>query len=72
MSKWEAAEHSNPSQPSLANRSTRAQQPIPHPDAIPGFASITQDVEAAAALRRAGAPGLVGPPKGQEPEHAHC
>lgn len=46
--------------------------PSPTPDAIPGLAAITQDVEAAAALRRAGALGLGVPPEGQEPEHAHC
>lgn len=42
------------------------------PGAIPGLAAITQDVEAAAALRRAGALGFGVPPEGQEPEHAHC
>lgn len=38
---------------------------------LPGLAAITQDVQAAAALRGAEAPGLVRSPKGKEPEHAH-
>lgn len=37
---------------------------------IPGLAAVTQDVQAAAALRRTEAPGLVRSPKCKEPEHA--
>lgn len=40
------------------------------PGALPGHAAIAQDLEAAAALRRTGAPGLGWGPEGQKPEHA--
>lgn len=60
-----------PTQPSCY-RAGGGGYPSHTPGAIPGLAAIAQDVEAAAALRRAGALGFGVPPEGQEPEHAHC
>lgn len=62
---------SNPSRLCLASGSVKAFMAHPTPGGVlPGLAAVTQDVQAAAALRGTEAPGLVRSPKCKEPDHA--
>lgn len=65
------AMHPAPPSPAWLVEPWRPGNPPRTPGAIPGFAAIAQDMEAAAALRRAGAPGLQGSSEGQEAQNAH-
>lgn len=63
---------SNPPNPAMLVELWGLGYPSHTHGSIPGLVAIAQDVEAAAAVRGARAPGLGGSPEGQEPEHAQC